>query len=392
MCVILFYDHQNSVITIILWLITVFGEATACQKTDYVMIIRERSVTNTWQFNSPHQWCNSPQWARVSSLPRFHDHTQFDTSYLIGFLWTSDQPVAETSPDNTQHSQETDIHAPVGFETTDAAREGPQTHVLRLRGHWDPLTILQAMSLLLWHFCIILNRVLLHERVSQSQDQPHISEMYPLVNYLTAQVTIPAVWYDVFPVPDIFCYVLTVLHLSLFPYLACTRALWHYNSWDKQRFSPYHHHHCPCIIVATHKLEVFTFELILTGSVKQQRLHHLHTIFSQFNSVHSNITKFYSQQSHQIVYKNFATWTQSCCIFKYVTHHVDTAVMPRNCIRVSGHPTRVFSWIFSISPDECRDSNRKHAKTTRFQVRDFLPSLPTMNDPLSSVSLYKSRQ
>jgi len=33
-------------------------------------------------------------------------------------------------PDNTQHSQETDIHAPVGFEPTIPASERPQTHAL----------------------------------------------------------------------------------------------------------------------------------------------------------------------------------------------------------------------------------------------------------------------
>jgi hypothetical protein len=70
----------------------------------------------------------------------------------------------------------------------------------------------------------------------------------------------------------------------------------------------------------------------------------------------------------------------------HVTRHVNTAVMPWHCIRATGYPTWVFSCIFSISHDGCRDSNRKHAKTTCFQVRDFLPSLSTMNDPLSSVS------
>ena len=35
----------------------------------------------------------------------------------VGLLWTSDQPVAKASlPDNTQHSKQTDIHAPAGFE------------------------------------------------------------------------------------------------------------------------------------------------------------------------------------------------------------------------------------------------------------------------------------
>jgi len=33
-------------------------------------------------------------------------------------------------PDNTQHSQQTDSHAPVGFETTISAGERPQIYAL----------------------------------------------------------------------------------------------------------------------------------------------------------------------------------------------------------------------------------------------------------------------
>jgi len=33
-------------------------------------------------------------------------------------------------PDNTQHSQQTDIHGPLGFEPTISAGERPQTYVL----------------------------------------------------------------------------------------------------------------------------------------------------------------------------------------------------------------------------------------------------------------------
>ena len=40
---------------------------------------------------------NSPQWAMASSFTRLLDHTQSDTSQSVGLLWTSDQPVAETS-------------------------------------------------------------------------------------------------------------------------------------------------------------------------------------------------------------------------------------------------------------------------------------------------------
>jgi hypothetical protein len=49
----------------------------------------------------------------------FRDHT-YDAPQSVGLLWTSDQFVAETSqPDNTQHSQQTHIHAPGGIRTHD---------------------------------------------------------------------------------------------------------------------------------------------------------------------------------------------------------------------------------------------------------------------------------
>jgi hypothetical protein len=41
-----------------------------------------------------------------------------DTPHSVRLFWTSDQSVAETClPDNTQHSQETDIHIPGGIRT-----------------------------------------------------------------------------------------------------------------------------------------------------------------------------------------------------------------------------------------------------------------------------------
>jgi hypothetical protein len=63
-------------------------------------------------------------------LSRLHDHTH--TPHSVGLLWTSDQPDAKNS-DNTQRSQETDIHTPhppMGFEPAVPASERPQTHSL----------------------------------------------------------------------------------------------------------------------------------------------------------------------------------------------------------------------------------------------------------------------
>jgi len=67
---------------------------------------------------------------RVSLLSRSHDHTLFYTSHSVGLLWTSDTPTRQTLPDNTQHSQQTDIHASAVFEPTIPASERRQTHAL----------------------------------------------------------------------------------------------------------------------------------------------------------------------------------------------------------------------------------------------------------------------
>ena len=39
-------------------------------------------------------------------------------------------PLQRPLPDNTQHSQQTNIHAPVGFEPTISAGKRPQTYAL----------------------------------------------------------------------------------------------------------------------------------------------------------------------------------------------------------------------------------------------------------------------
>jgi len=60
------------------------------------------------------------------------------TSHWVGLLWTSDQPGAETSIlDNTQHSQETDIHAPSGIPTYNSSMLAATDPLLRPRDHWD---------------------------------------------------------------------------------------------------------------------------------------------------------------------------------------------------------------------------------------------------------------
>ena len=51
-----------------------------------------------------------------------------DTPHSVGLPWTSDQPDVETS--TSQHSQQTAIYAPAGFEPAIPASEQPQIHAL----------------------------------------------------------------------------------------------------------------------------------------------------------------------------------------------------------------------------------------------------------------------
>ena len=48
-------------------------------------------------------------------------------------------PSQRLLPDNTQHSQQTNIHAPGGIRTHNISRRAAADLRLRLRGHWDRL-------------------------------------------------------------------------------------------------------------------------------------------------------------------------------------------------------------------------------------------------------------
>ena len=81
-------------------------------------------------------WRSSPQWARASSFTRFLDHTQRRAT--VGRT-----PLNEWSARRrdlyltTQHSQQTDIHAPGGIRTHNLSRRAAADVRLRPRGHWD---------------------------------------------------------------------------------------------------------------------------------------------------------------------------------------------------------------------------------------------------------------
>jgi hypothetical protein len=62
-----------------------------------------------------------------------------DTPHSVGLLWKSDQPDARdlSLPDNTQHSQETDIHASGGIRTHNPSKRAAVDPRLTPRGQWD---------------------------------------------------------------------------------------------------------------------------------------------------------------------------------------------------------------------------------------------------------------
>jgi len=65
----------------------------------------------------------------ASSFLRFLDHIQRRTTVgrtPLDVISSSQRPL----PDNTQHSQQTNIRAPVGFKPTISAGERPQTYAL----------------------------------------------------------------------------------------------------------------------------------------------------------------------------------------------------------------------------------------------------------------------
>jgi hypothetical protein len=81
-------------------------------------------------------WRWDPTRVMASSFLRFLDHTQRRTIFGRTPLdkWSSSQ---RPLPDNTQHSQQTNIHAPGGIRTHDLSRRAAADLRLRPRDHWD---------------------------------------------------------------------------------------------------------------------------------------------------------------------------------------------------------------------------------------------------------------
>ena len=94
-----------------------------------------------------------------------------DTPQSVGLPLTSDRPVAETSTNNTQHSQETYIHAPGGIRIRNLSRRAAADPRLRPCGHWDRLIqglIIQIRNRIGNIVLRLCNTVAAHNRVTQN--------------------------------------------------------------------------------------------------------------------------------------------------------------------------------------------------------------------------------
>jgi hypothetical protein len=89
----------------------------------------------------PSSCCNSPQWARASSLYRLHDHIQSYHSRQDSSGWgislSQNLRQADPQPDNPQWSQEANIDAQAGFDPRITSKRAAADKRLRPRGHWD---------------------------------------------------------------------------------------------------------------------------------------------------------------------------------------------------------------------------------------------------------------
>ena len=64
--------------------------------------------------------------------------THNDAPQSVGLLWTVVSSSQRPLPDNTQHSQQTEIHAPGGIRNHDLSRRAAAELSLRPRDHWEP--------------------------------------------------------------------------------------------------------------------------------------------------------------------------------------------------------------------------------------------------------------
>jgi len=78
-------------------------------------------------------WRKSPHWA-IHEVPKLHTTTQHSRYNSSGRVISPSQRLL---PDNTQHSQQTDVHASGGIRNHNPSKRAGADQRLRPRGHWD---------------------------------------------------------------------------------------------------------------------------------------------------------------------------------------------------------------------------------------------------------------
>jgi len=84
-------------------------------------------------------WCNNPpvgQGLLIKEVSISHTTTHYSRSDSSERVIILSQRIL---PDNTQHLQETNIHAPDGIRTRNFSRRADADLRVRPRGHWDRL-------------------------------------------------------------------------------------------------------------------------------------------------------------------------------------------------------------------------------------------------------------
>jgi hypothetical protein len=69
---------------------------------------------------------------RVMASPYRDSLSYSEISHPLGRPWTQ-----RSLPDNTQHSQEKNVHGPIGIRPRDPSKRAAADPRRRLRGHWD---------------------------------------------------------------------------------------------------------------------------------------------------------------------------------------------------------------------------------------------------------------
>jgi hypothetical protein len=141
-----FYSKQPNLYT---WLIY-WNHLTQCTSTK--ILFRVQKLVVDFECSQYMFVClfvcgtTAPQWVRASSFMRFlkrtHRRTTIGRTPLDEWSARRKRPL----PNNTQHSQQTDVHAPGGIRTHSLSRRAASDPRLKPWGHWDRQSIYRDLN------------------------------------------------------------------------------------------------------------------------------------------------------------------------------------------------------------------------------------------------------